>query len=222
MMVPPVGGLLRALVIFGVVIGLLLAAVIYFAATAMGQIPARSALYRIDLTRQAQAQFGLQAPVARFAAQIHQESSWRPNARSKYAAGLTQFTPSTARWISEQYPQLAANDPLDPHWSIPAMITYDKHIYTRRRDLWSDECSAWAGTMSEYNGGFKYLSIEIGMAAASVRHDAQVWIDNVEMMRARGERAYRENRDYPRRILLDLEQRYIRAGWTGEAVCHDM
>jgi len=48
-------------------------------------LPREAELHRRVLTREAQAQWGLQAPVARFAGQIHQESGWRADARSAYA-----------------------------------------------------------------------------------------------------------------------------------------
>lgn len=44
------------------------------AAPAWGQIPAQANIYRAQLMREARAAWGLEAPVALFAAQIHQES----------------------------------------------------------------------------------------------------------------------------------------------------
>lgn len=62
------------------------------------QIPARAHQYRRVLTQQAYAQWGLDAPIAALAAQVHQESAWRPEAVSHVGArGLAQFMPATAR-----------------------------------------------------------------------------------------------------------------------------
>ncbi len=51
-----------------------------------GQIPAQANIYRARLTREARAAWGLEAPVALFAAQVHQESGWREDARSSVGA----------------------------------------------------------------------------------------------------------------------------------------
>ena len=64
----------------------------------------RANAYKRELIREARAAMGLDAPVAMLAAQIHQESLWRPNAQSKYANGLTQFTPETEAWIKGVFP----------------------------------------------------------------------------------------------------------------------
>ncbi|MDO4769711.1 MAG: lytic transglycosylase domain-containing protein [Brachymonas sp.] len=67
------------------------------------QIPARAHQYRRVLTQQAYAQWGLDAPIAALAAQVHQESAWRPEAVSHVGArGLAQFMPATARWWCER------------------------------------------------------------------------------------------------------------------------
>ncbi len=63
----------------------------------------RARQYKPYLQQQARIVWGFDAPVMLFAAQIHQESAWRPDARSKDACGLTQFTPDTMEWIAEQY-----------------------------------------------------------------------------------------------------------------------
>jgi len=59
--------------------------------------------------------WGLEAPVALFAAQVHQESGWREDARSPVGAlGLAQFMPGTAAWIAQLYPaDLGDAAPLD-------------------------------------------------------------------------------------------------------------
>ncbi len=44
-------------------------------------IPAAAHKYRAELTRAAHAQWGLDAPIAALAAQVHQESGWQLHAR---------------------------------------------------------------------------------------------------------------------------------------------
>lgn len=45
------------------------------------QVPTAALRYRADLIRSSRSVWGMDAPVATFAGQIHQESQWRANAR---------------------------------------------------------------------------------------------------------------------------------------------
>ncbi|WZB64465.1 lytic transglycosylase domain-containing protein [Achromobacter xylosoxidans] len=48
----------------------------------------------------------MDAPVSTFAAQIHQESAWRPGAVSAVGAqGMAQFMPATSSWIAGLSPR---------------------------------------------------------------------------------------------------------------------
>lgn len=181
-------------------------------------IPRTADLHRRVLTREAQAQWGLKAPVARFAAQVHQESAWRSEARSAYAGGLAQFTPATAEWISRVYPrELGEQAPYSPKWALRALVVYDRHLYDRIDDTATD-CDRWAMTLSSYNGGGGWLNRDRRLAAASGA-DPNRWWGSVEHHTARAPWARDENRGYPRRILLNLEPLYLARGWPGEAVC---
>lgn len=195
-----------------------LASLFVFAANATGaSIPDEAHQYAGLLSREALALWGDNAPVARFAGQIHQESGWRPDARSKYAAGLAQFTPATARWISGLYGNLRANEPLDPAWAIPALIIYDRYLYERTRA--ATECDRWAMTLSGYNGGEGWRKRDQSLCATVLGCDPARWFDHVEHHSRRAIWAFTENRGYPRKILLKWEPLYIRAGWSGEAAC---
>lgn len=181
-------------------------------------LPREAELHRRTLTREAQMQWGLDAPVARLAAQVHQESAWRGDARSAYAAGLAQFTPDTAGWIARVYPRALGNPaPYSPKWALRALVVYDRHLYDRLDDTATD-CDRWAMTLSAYNGGLGWVQRDRRMAVAHGADPARWW-GNVEHHTSRVPWARDENRGYPRRILLDLEPRYLRAGWPGEAVC---
>jgi len=184
------------------------------------QVPAASWVYQRPITRQAQATFGLNAPVARLAAQMHQESSWRPEVCSwAGACGLAQFMPSTAGWMAEMFPdQLAPADPADPGWAIQANAYYNQWLYQRNRN-WADECARWAGVLSGYNGGLGWVNRDRRLAAAAGADPAR-WFGSVELFSGRADWAMDENRFYVRQILLDLEPRYSRAGWPGEPVCN--
>lgn len=179
-------------------------------------IPERSARYRIALEREAGTRFGLDAPVARLAAQIHQESAWRPDAASKYAHGLTQFTPATAAWLPDVCPDVGSPDVWDPDWSLRAIACYDHYLYANVTG--ASECDRWGFALSAYNGGLGWVNRDRTRASATGA-DAARWFGHVELHSARAKWARAENRDYVRRILLLLEPAYIAAGWPGEAVC---
>jgi soluble lytic murein transglycosylase-like protein len=207
-------------------LALLLALVVVVAAAVLScgearaasiRIPESSALHRLALEREAASRFGLDAPVALIAAQIHQESRWRPTARSKYAEGLAQFTPPTARWLPQVCPEIGPPDPWDAAWSLRAIVCYDHYLFARANYAATD-CDRGAFALSAYNGGEVMLRRERKLAAESGA-DASRWFDQVERFRARAQWAWDENRGYVRRILRELEPVYLSAGWPGSATC---
>lgn len=185
-------------------------------------IPAASALYRHRVEQAAARAWGVEASPARLAAQLHQESAWRPDARSHVgASGIAQFMPATARWMAEQFPaELAGFDPWNPQQAILAAALYDKWLLDRVQPIGHaplSDCTRWNFALRGYNGGETWLLRERGLTVAG-RGNANDW-RSVERFRARGEAAHRENVGYPRRILITLEPAYIAAGWPGKAVC---
>jgi len=59
-----------------------------------------SALYRHRVEQAVARAWGVEGSSARLAAQLHQESGFRANARSGVGAqGIAQFMPATSRWI---------------------------------------------------------------------------------------------------------------------------
>ena len=175
-------------------------------------------LYRLMVEREAAELWGVHAPTARIAAQIHQESLWRPTAASRYAHGMAQFTPATAEWIAAKFPErLGGFDPWDPAQAVRAMVVYDHWLHARVLPA-ASECDRWAFTLSAYNGGLGWISRDKNRASASGADPAR-WFGHVETHSARAGWALRENRSYVRRILLQLEPAYIAAGWSGVAVC---
>ena len=189
---------------------------LFSAALHAADLPVYSVRYRAALERSAAAQFGLNAPVARLAAQIHEESGWRPNVASAYAQGLAQFTPETAKWLPQICPEVGEPDPWDAAWSIRAIACYDHYLYAKASAV--DDCNRWAFTLSDYNGGIGMRQRE-QRAARAVGADATRWFGGMEGYRVRSVAAWRENRGYVRDILLDLEPQYLAAGWPGSAVC---
>lgn len=181
------------------------------------EIPRAAHQYRSTLIRCARAEWGLNAPVATFAAQVHQESLWRTDARSQAGAqGLAQFMPATSAWLPEVAPHTGEPAPYNPGWALRAMVAYDLWLWQRITAV--TECHRMAMTLSAYNGGLGWLNRDKRLAEASGLDPARWW-DHVETVNAgRAAWAIRENRGYPRRILLTLSPVYEAAGW-GRGVC---
>jgi len=158
--------------------------------------------------------------VARLAALTQTESAWRPTARSKYARGLTQFTPETAVWIAEIVPELAPADALDPIWSLHAMSYFTKWLYVRIKPMQTTmtECDRWAMALSAYNGGLTWVKRDRALAI-EFGSDPDRWWGHVEKHSNRADWAIDENRKYPTRILIQWEPQYIAAGWAGKEAC---
>ena len=180
---------------------------------ARAQVPQDAARYRLDLRRQAQLVWGIDAPVSTFAAQIHQESRWRANATSPVGAeGLAQFMPSTASWISGAYVGLRENDPFNPTWALRALVTYDKHLYDRVKA--ANHCERMAFALSGYNGGLGWVYKRQKLSDFPQYCLAKTCDINPGITPGN----QRENADYPRRILLQHEPLYVGSGW-GSGSC---
>lgn len=136
---------------------IIMAAISLFAPPATAQtVPAAAQRYEGLLKRNAQMLWGLHAPVAVFAAQIHQESRWRADAQSPVGAqGLAQFMPTTANWIGGLYADLADRTPRNPTWAIRALVSYDRWLWDRISA--DDACQRMAYTLSAYNGGLGWV-----------------------------------------------------------------
>jgi len=185
------------------------------AAIAQADVPREALHYKRDLIRHSRYVWGLDAPVAVLAAQIHQESGWKKDAKSAYASGLTQFTPSTAVWISGAYPKdLGANQPLNPQWALRAQSIYMKQLYDDTAA--ASPCDQMWKTLWKYNGGAGWVRRDERLAAKS---GANVLLAReVEPFNAgRAPAFFKENRDYPRIILLKYQPLY--ASWGGEIAC---
>ncbi len=196
----------------------LVLALLSFAVMAEAQVPASAAQFERQLTREARAVFGPEAPVARLAAQLHKESSWRPDVCSwAGACGLAQFMPATAADMAERFPrQLSPADPTNPAWAIQAQVLYNDWLLNRISA--ANGCEHWAMTLSAYNGGIGWLGRDRRLAEQA-GDDPDRWFGQVDQHTARADWARRENRAYVTRILLELEPVYAAAGWAGSPVC---
>lgn len=174
-------------------------------------IPRQALTHRALLTREARAGWGLNAPVATFAGQIHQESLWRADAVSHAGAqGLAQFMPATAQWLPEVAPQTGKPLPFSPAWSMRAMIVYDRWLWNRVQAVL--DCDRWAFTLAAYNGGLGWVRKDQRFAAEKGL-DPLRWDDVAQVNAGRSVMNFKENRGYPARILGRWTELYRAAGW---------
>ena len=189
----------------------------FFSQARAAQPPHAALQYRDDVVRNARCVWGMSAPVADVAAQLHQESGWRPDAVSPVGAqGLAQFMPATADWISQMTPALTSRQPFNPAWAIRALVTYDHWLWQRVRA--DGDCERMAMVLSGYNGGLGWVRRDQRLAARRGL-DSLRWFGQVATVNAgRSAANWRENRQYPQRILWALAPRY--RSWGG-ASCVD-
>ncbi len=192
-------------------------------------IPRAALKYRADLTRAAHAVWGLDAPIAALAAQIHQESGWNPEAVSRVGArGMAQFMPATARWWCDKNGLSAAEcQPTNPVWAMRALVGYDRWLFERVRGN-SEFDRLWAA-LRGYNGGLGHWQQEAATVRPADRNKrssplpllplGEGW-DEVSRLavdaacgKARRHPSFcAENLGYPRRILTILQPRYLSWG----------
>lgn len=178
-------------------------------------IPRAALKHRSDLTRIAHEVWGLDAPVAAFAAQLHQESGWNPEAVSQVGArGMAQFMPATARWWCDLNDLDAiACQPTNPVWAMRALVGYDRWLFERVHGA-SEFDQFWAA-LRAYNGGLGHWQKE----AATVRPEGSALgvrpvKDRASIDAACGKARRHisfcpENLGYPRRVLRLLQARYL-------------
>jgi soluble lytic murein transglycosylase-like protein len=189
------------------------------AQSTQASIPAAAQKYRAALISSARAEFGLDAPVALLAAQVHQESRWRADAVSPVGAqGLAQFMPATASWLPTVAPQTGKPAPYNPGWALRALCAYDRHLLASIRDA-AGEADAWAFVLAAYNGGLTWVRRDRAAAEKQGQDPARYW-DSVELVNSgRRAAAFRENRGYARNIFA-TQKTYTAAGW-GQGVAHE-
>lgn len=179
-------------------------------------LPQAAHKHRATLTRAAHTVWGLDAPIAALAAQVHQESGWRVNALSPVGAqGLTQFMPATARWWCAREQQSSAEcQPFNPTWALRSMVGYDKYLYDLT-PTWLNPYERMYVALRGYNGGLGHWRAEGAKAAsASNPRPTLAQIDAACGKARRAALHCAENLGYPRRILIELQPRYASWGKT--------
>lgn len=175
-------------------------------------IPRDAYKHKRELIRTARFYHGMEAPIPLYAAQVEAESTWRYNASSPYADGLSQFTPDSGEWVGEKLDNISYVNPLSPKWALRAMIGYD--LYLRTKFDSATLCDELGFMLSAYNGGSKWVYRDKKIATERGR-DHTRWFNHVELEThpSRRKTAFKENREYPRKILGKLQAKYI--SWGG-------
>jgi soluble lytic murein transglycosylase-like protein len=186
---------------------------LWWAAAAAAQVPPAAEQYRRDLVRASQDVWGMDAPVSLLAAQIHAESGWRPGAVSPAGArGLAQFIDATAADVARRYGGGPAN-PFDPRWAMTAQSRYLRELHGAIAGA-ANESERFAFALAGYNGGMRWVQRRRAASATPGRCFNAACDINPGITAAN----QRENRAYPRRIILELMPRYHAAGWGGPAL----
>lgn len=205
----PEDNVFRDLLVVAVVVAAMLMAGEAFADPAP---PVAAEKYRRDLVRSARLAWGLDAPVATMAAQVHQESGWRTDAVSRVGArGLAQFMPATATWWCRRE-AIEECQPENPVWALRALAGYDKWLYDRL-SVAGTECGRWWATLRAYNGGLGHWQAEARLASDP---SDRASVDR-QCGRAKRHASHcTENLAYPDRIINRHQPRY--RTW-GRGVC---
>lgn len=177
---------------------------------AQAQVPQAALQYRALLVRTAHMAWGLDAPIAVFAAQVHQESAWRPGAVSHVGAqGLAQFMPATTRWIGGVDPALASRQPYNPGWALRALVTYDLWLFERTPAHYPPRDRMWVA-LRAYNGGLGHWQREA--ASTGLAQPSRTQVDAACGKARRAPVHCAENLGYPHRILVVIQPRYLTWG----------
>lgn len=166
------------------------------------RIPERAYQYRRILRAEVERVWGLHLPEDVFAVSagtIHQESAWNPLAQSPFAKGLTQFTDGTFADVRRLDATIAA-DVFNPQAAIRAMAVYHKQLYGALSPIPEPKLNRWAFVLSAYNGGLGWVRKDQRLCLRPC--DSNMWFENTERFSSRAAWAMKENRDYPRKILL--------------------
>ena len=174
-------------------------------------IPRAAYQHRDTLIRAAHAVWGLDAPVAVLAAQVHTESLWKADTVSPVGAmGIAQIMPSTARWLPDIAPALRGTSPApyNPGWALRAMCEYDLWLHDRQSAMSAGAtlatCDRMSFALSGYNGGLGWVRKD-RIRARDRGLDPDRWAVVAAVNAGRSRAAWKENRDYVRRIMARQE-----------------
>lgn len=191
------------------VIAAVIAAVVLIAFAASAFAQDRCDRYRRMVTREAQAIYGMDAPIPALIGLIRQESSCREDVTAwDNGRGLAQFMDATSEHVSRLYPELGAPNPYNPQWAVRAMVRYNDWLFDRVKG--NDLCERWAATFKSYNAGLGYVQ-----RAQRQSPTPGVWFNATENINAGQSLAnFEHSRRYPRLILFKHQPLYQDWGVT--------
>ena len=183
-------------------------------------IPSEALRYRNLIIREVHYRWGLGQKVSLFFGQIHQESNFRAEAKSRFAAGLAQFAPNTATDVQSLFPaelkELCTNQggcPFNPAWAIRALVLWDWKLYQARDFAQGDERIAFM--LADYNGGAGWINREREYCQQSGECKPHVYFGEVQLAcgkssHRRADWACHENNRYPEVIIRKWQPMYDR------------
>lgn len=163
--------------------------------------------YVEDIRKESEFRFGIPAPVPVVAAQLMQESGFKPDARSPVGAvGIGQFMPATWTWAAKASGADVGASPLDPRAGIKVAVWYDRFLYDRVAYA-IDPCNKWLFALSAYNGGER----RVQQRQALSPHPGE-WEATHILNPGITESNQRENAGYPRSIIYKLQPEFRTLG----------
>lgn len=148
--------------------------------------------------------------IHKLSGQIHAESLWKADAVSwAGATGLSQFMPKTAKWWSEKM-GYGYTDMTNPVWSLRAHSDYMYWLYSRESG--NTDLDRWFFTFRDYNGGQGWINRDKRLTT-KMGKDKNNYKD-VELFNAgRSKSAFKENVNYPHKIIFKYAPLYEKDGW---------
>jgi len=155
--------------------------------------------------------FGSDEYTLRLMAQGRQESACLSNARSKYAYGTFQFTPSTGRdlilngscsWYGKPLTKAGQKRLLlNEDWSVRCGAKYMSQLLSAtRKKFWPDD-EAYRAALAAYNGGLGYIIGKEYRLAVKKGYPVGSYTQGVMLVCVRAEWACKENHAYAAKIL---------------------
>lgn len=178
------------------------------AETVQTKEPPRTMMQWVPIVkREAQAIYGINAPVPMFLGQIWQESSGRPNITAwDLGRGGWQFMDGTTKQVSTMFPELGIPDPYNPVWSTRAAVRYMGWI--RKIVQGDDDCQRFAAALKGYNAGPGY--VKNGQRKSP---SPGTWFGVTENINGgQSQQNFIYSRNYPRRIIFQHQKMFTRYG----------
>jgi soluble lytic murein transglycosylase-like protein len=190
-----------------------------FTSDVNSDVPFAAQKYRQEMTRSAYRILGPSAPIPLLAGQIHQESAWDKDAKSRVGAlGLAQFMPLTAKDMATRFPsECSPANPFSPKWAFNCRDRYMSTLLRATKNEQTSTCSNWMFALRAYNGGLGWIRKDQRLTEES-GFNRYLWSDVEKFNNGRADWAFEENTEYPRRIF---KHQYRYSTWGSTLGCLD-